>query len=218
MVQHLAVFLPKTEFSILQQLYLITIECIQTVIYYENLKLSNEFRSSFIAWHATTLNAYQQTILIKWSNLFNLHGKEDQTNFKILQKPFGARLKQIGIADPDKDLLKFVLQHANMTESQYDDLLENLKNYRDKFVSHRDIKYLTSANNKLNHPYIRPIGIVSWGLFRILKDLLNTYPTKPDATNYECLKYINYDDFNDFENMISQTIPSFSFGQNLITK
>lgn len=201
-------YFSEQDFKFFHQIYMLVIECLQNEVYYDNLK-QIKLEGPISAWRITTLNSYLQVIVTKWNNLFNIHGNDKQTNFKKLTQ-YGAKLKRIGIKTPDeKGILNHILQAANIKENEFEAIKNNLINYRNKFVSHKDLIFLTSNDNKLFHPMIEDIKKLTWSLYQLLIQLLATFPIQSNQHENKPLFYIYYTSLEEFKSILEITIPQF---------
>jgi hypothetical protein len=200
----LKAFLPQDEFRILSQQFILAEEGISYGHYYELFeKKLKTLRSSFYQY---TRNAYYDEIILTWCKLFGSYG--EPTHYTSILK-FNGIIKALNIVKnglSDQENLK---KKVTAGVDSYDQYHHDTKDYRDRYLIHREHSPITINDGDLNFPIVQPALKLIHNYYLLLIKVLKTYPKSYSEEYQNALSRQYFISIGEYLNYLDKTIPNW---------
>lgn len=205
-------FCPHDESRILSQMLNITGNGIQYV-YYKKLfdTLADRVLVDNQDWFMLTLNGYYDLAVYNWSMLFGAYSEPTHYKKLLEHKNISECLCQIlGFDQVDKESLQcYLLDCIKLSDEEYKKAHQKICDYRDRFLAHREHSPSKINNGDLIFPELNIIKKSLEAFYLLLVKIIRSFPDSPDENNNYHVSYLLLQSYEDIEEFVKLTFPSF---------
>ena len=205
-------FCPHDESRILTQMFNITGNGIQYV-YNKKLfdTLSNRILVENRDWFILTLNGYYDLAIYNWSMLFGAYSEPTHYKKLLEHKNISECLCRILGADHiDKENLQcYLLECIGLSDEEYKKVHQEIWDYRDRFLAHREHSPSKISSGDLIFPELKLIKKTLEAFYLLLVKIVHSFPDNPDENNKYHVSYLLLYSYEDIEEFVRLTFPSF---------
>jgi len=173
---------------------------------YDEYRNKNTGRSD---WYAITCNAYLDTAIKDWCQLFG--SDKEETHYKKLlnYKNFEDKINQDGRQENKKEVLKnILLGQAEISENEFNSFWKSSIDYRNKYYIHTVHDPEQIKDGDLSVPTLDiPLKTFS-SLYLYLIELIES----AKINNGHKIYYLKFNDSADLQKMVENTIYNYSTG------
>ncbi|HAT9402036.1 hypothetical protein SDC32_11690 [Legionella pneumophila serogroup 8] len=203
-------FCPLEESRILSQMINITGNGIQ-YIYYKKLfdTLADKVLVENHDWFMLTVNGYYDLAVYNWSMLFGSHSEPTHYKKLIEYKNISEYLSKILSCSEvnKKNLQDYILNCMGLTEKEYKKIHRKIKDYRDRYLAHREHHPSKINNDDLVFPETNVIKKALESLYLLLIKIIKYFPNTPDKNNNRYVSYLLLNSYEDIEEFAKLTFP-----------
>jgi len=169
--------LPKDESRLFKQLYELSFDGLSSILYKNELNKGKDqyLHSKYRGWFISTSNAYLDEAILKWCMIFGSWSEPAHYYTLLKAVHIKSTLNNLGI-DSDEKLKLHLLDEASLTELEFDAYHQETKDYRDRYLVHREHSPRTIGNGDLSHPELIVAEKTFMALINVLHSLANELP------------------------------------------
>lgn len=205
-------FLPHEESRLLSQMLQIVGNGIQYVFY----KKYFDSKADIVPldnqdWFIYTVNGYYDLAIYNWNMIFGSYSEPTHYTKLIENQNVRERLCQI-ISDQEitkKKLIKHILEHTGLNNIEYKVIHNKIKDYRDRYLVHREHHPSKISEDCLFNPKLEEINKTFESLYMLLVKIMSSYPEVSNENHKYYVSYLLINSQNDLEEFLKLTLPNF---------
>lgn len=204
-------FLPHEESRLLSQMFHIIGNGIQYAFYkryFDSLADKAKFENQ--DWFIYTVNGYYDLAIYNWNMIFGAYSEPTHYTKLIDNHIVLSFLYKILSKEniDKKDLLKHLLDTIELKEEEYSDVHRKIKDYRDRYLVHREHHPSNISDNCLHNPELGMIKKTLESLYLLLVKVMSYFPEDPHEDNVYHVQYLDVNSQEDIEKFLELTLPN----------
>ncbi|MFC7780277.1 hypothetical protein [Legionella taurinensis] len=203
-------FLPQEESRILKQMIQVVGNGIQCIFYKRYIEGTDEaFKNENNDWYVVTVNAYYDSAVRDWCAIFGSR-KEPLHYQNLLKHNSISELLRTIIPTNDSildGLKNHILSAISMSPKEFVIYHSATKDYRDRYLIHREYHPQHINDNDLTTPLLQPMMDSFIALYLLVVKLIKNFPLKQDNVNMYSVPFIDVNSKDAVETYLNLTKP-----------